>query len=101
MCLLISGVANLDPPFEFLAGSEQGRRHRQVRSVAPTGGGLDRYVPVAAKVAVADPYPDIWRDLLVPSNHNRRPRRPLPPCAVCQTHSQKYLLPFPPLPSRP
>src|SRR5260370_3142590 len=95
MCLLISGVANLDPPFEFLAGSEQGRRHREVRAVAPTGRGFDRYVPVAAKVAVADPYPDIWRDLLVPSNHNRRPRRPLQTCAVFQTPSQEYLLACP------
>jgi len=100
MCLLISGVANLDPPIELLAGSKQGRRHRQVRSVAPTGGGLDCDVVVSAQVAIADPHPDIWRDLLVPSNHNRRPRLPLQTCAVCQTPSQKYLLACPRLRSR-
>ncbi len=100
MCLLISGVANFEPPCEFLARRKQGRRHRQVRPVAPTGGRLDRDVVVSAQVAIADPHPDIWRDLLVPSNHNRRPRLPLQTCAVCQTPSQKYLPTCPCLRSR-
>src|SRR4029077_7132806 len=38
--MLISGAANPNPPAQLLAGSEQRRRHRQVRPVGPAGGGL-------------------------------------------------------------
>ena len=91
MELLISGVANLEPPSQLFPGGEQRRRHREVGPVAPASGRLDRYVVVSAQVSVADPHPDIRRQTLVPDNLNRRPRLPLQACAICLTSSQKYL----------
>src|SRR5260370_25231867 len=93
--MLISGVADLHPPCEFLAGSKQGRRHREVRPVAPAGSRLDRDVPIAAQVAVADPHTDIRRQSLIPANLNRVPRPPLQPCMSHRPAPQKHLATMP------
>src|SRR6266852_7081789 len=90
-------ILDLQPPRELLTRCEQRRWHREVRTITTTSRWLDSDVVIAADVAVADPDPDIRRDLPVPHDLNRRPGLPRQACMIDRPAPQKHLATFPSL----
>src|SRR6266852_4054388 len=83
--------ANLEPPFVPLTWLKQRRGRGGIRLVVPARRGLDRDLPVAAEVAVADPDRDVWREVRVPSQLDRRARLPAEREAVDRRSGQEQL----------